>query len=154
MQSTAEQIETTGEVVSPEQSKRRRLTPEERAQVYADALGRAVNGQSLRNYAAIFEGCDERGIPEGEVQPRENVFTYNAWRGKGRQVSRGQKGIRISVWVPGASGNEDRPEDYGGGRDGYWRTAHVFHVSQTEEAGSRQAASSPARVFRATIDTE
>ena len=137
MQSEAQRIEATDEVVSPEQPKRRRLTPEERAQVYADALGRAVSGQSVRNYAAIFEGCDEKGIPEDEVQPRENVFTYNAWRGKGRQVKRGEKGIRISVWCPGRGPESVLSEEPDSAARGYWRTACVFHVSQTAEASAR-----------------
>jgi hypothetical protein len=42
------------------------------------------------NYGAIFQGFMEKGIPESEILPRENVFTYHAWRALGRQVRRGQ----------------------------------------------------------------
>lgn len=48
-----------------------------------EALSRAVNGLSLGNYPAIFGGFMAKGIPEAEIKPRENVFTYQAWRALG-----------------------------------------------------------------------
>jgi hypothetical protein len=46
----------------------------------SEALSRATTGQSLSNYPTIYGGFMEKGIPESEIKPRENVFTYNAWR--------------------------------------------------------------------------
>ena len=53
-----------------------------------DALDRATTNQSLTNYPAIYEGFMDKGIAEGDIKPRENVFTFNAWKALGRSVSR------------------------------------------------------------------
>jgi hypothetical protein len=34
----------------------------------------------MSNYPTIYGGFKEKGIPESEIKPRENVFTYKAWR--------------------------------------------------------------------------
>ena len=36
------------------------------------------------------------GIPESDIRPRENVFTYHAWRALGRQVRRESTGSKSS----------------------------------------------------------
>ena len=43
-----------------------------------EALSRAVSGQSFTNFPAIFQGFAAKGIPESEIKPRENVFTFDA----------------------------------------------------------------------------
>lgn len=98
-------------------------------QLQQEALTRATSGQSWGNYQSIFEGFIARGIPETDIKPRENVFTYNAWLAQGRQVRRGEHGVKITTFV------EIKPKD---GDDGdasktYKRpqTTTVFHVSQT-----------------------
>lgn len=115
--------------------KRRRLTQEEREAMYRESLARATQSQALSNYAPIISGFMERGIPEAEILPRENVFTFNAWKAKGRYVKRGEHGVRITTWVP-TKGSEEALE---GAQDGEETkvnlrpvTAVVFHVSQTE----------------------
>jgi hypothetical protein len=45
-----------------------------------EALSRATSGMSVSNYPTIYGGFIQKGIPESEIKPRENVFTYNAWR--------------------------------------------------------------------------
>ena len=40
-----------------------------------EALMRAISGQSLSNYPAIIDGFLAKGISEGQIKPRENVFT-------------------------------------------------------------------------------
>ena len=62
------------------------------AEVQAEALGRAAQGQSLINYPEIFRGMMAKGIPEADIRPRENVFTFNAWRALGRTVRKGEPG--------------------------------------------------------------
>jgi len=97
-----------------------------------EALGRATTGQTMSNYPAIFAGFMERGIPEAEIRPRENVFTFEAWKALGRHVRRGEHGVHVSTWVPVAAkvdaqtGEEIRPA---GRRP---KMAVVFHMSQTE----------------------
>jgi len=103
-------------------------TASERA---AEALDNARNGQSLANYPAIFEGFMEKGIPEADIQPRENVFTFNAWKALGRTVKRGEHGVRVNTWVPIPEKRDDddtvvRPA---GKRP---KVTTVFHVSQTK----------------------
>lgn len=63
-----------------------------------EALTRAVSGQSCSNFPAIFAGFAAKGIPESEIEPRENVFTFNAWKALGRVVaSMGSRWLRLSI---------------------------------------------------------
>jgi hypothetical protein len=73
-----------------------RATPE---QVQQEALSRAVGGQSLGNWPTIIAGLVAKGIPADDVRPRENVFTYHAWRALGRQVRRGEHGVKVVTFV-------------------------------------------------------
>ena len=110
------------------------LTKEE---IQAEALSRAVGNQSLTNWPTIFVGFMAKGIPEADIRPRENVFTYNAWRALGRQVRRGEHGVKITTFVP-MKGKEDtdaaNPDTAGKPTRRASRpwTATVFHVSQTD----------------------
>jgi len=58
-----------------------------REQMQREALDRAVGGQTLSNWPAIFAGFVAKGIPEDDIKPRENVFTYHAWRALGLSPS-------------------------------------------------------------------
>ncbi len=116
-------------------------TNQRREQVQQEALSRAATGQSLTNWPAIIHGFMAKWIPESEIRPRENVFTYHAWRALGRQVRRGEHGVKVVTFVTtkgkedtdGAETNDldgtDKPK-----RGGYRRpwTATVFHISQTD----------------------
>src|SRR3990172_141928 len=73
---------------------------ERQAEIARESLSRAENGQSLTNLPAIYQGFLDRGIPEADILPRENVLTYHAWRAKGRQVRRGEHGGRVTTWIP------------------------------------------------------
>jgi hypothetical protein len=110
----------------------------ERQEMQQEALGRAVGGQSLSNWPAIIHGFVAKGIPEGEIKPRENVFTYHAWRALGRQVRRGEHGVKVTTFVsidrdsaPATDRKEGdaKPAQRQGRRP--WM-ATVFHVSQTD----------------------
>src|SRR6266852_5189956 len=72
----------------------------DRQQMQQEALSRAASGLAMSNYPAIFQGFMEKGIPADEIKPRENVFTYHAWRALGRQVRRGEHGVKVTTWVP------------------------------------------------------
>ena len=116
-----------------------------REQIQQEALSRAVNGQTLSNWPAIFAGFMAKGIPESDIRPRENVLTYHAWRALGRQVRRGEHGVKVVTFVTvdskdskqeadGVATNDvdgtDQPKRKGGFRRPW--TATVFHVSQTD----------------------
>lgn len=112
----------------------------EREQMQAEALQRATSGQTWSNYPAIIAGFSARGISADEIRPRENVFTYNAWRALGRYVRRGEHGVKVvtfrtdEVKDTDADGNEkvrvkSRP----------W-FATVFHISQTEPMAGKVVA--------------
>jgi antirestriction protein ArdC len=62
-----------------------------------------------------------------------HVFTYNAWRALGRQVRRGEHGVKVCTFVP-VTDKDDKPDDSGKKARRYSRpwTATVFHVSQTD----------------------
>jgi hypothetical protein len=94
-----------------------------------EALQRAQSGQSFANYAPIFEGFLRMGIVEAEIRPRENVFTYNAWRALGRQVRKGQHGVKCLTFINTVD------KQTGESRRRPWHTT-VFHVSQTDAIGA------------------
>jgi hypothetical protein len=106
-------------------------TPELRAKRESEALSRAVGSQALTNYPAIFEGFMEKGIPEAEILPRENVFTFHAWKALGRSVKKGEHGVKVVTWITakGAEVEDAQPAEPG---YKFCRTTTVFHVSQTE----------------------
>ena len=64
-----------------------------------EELSRATSGMSVSNYPTIYGGFIQKGIPESEIKPRENVFTYSAWRALGRQVRRGEHGVRVLTFI-------------------------------------------------------
>jgi hypothetical protein len=110
-----------------------------REEMQQEALSRAIGGQALTNWPAIFAGFTAKGIPESDIRPRENIFTYYAWRALGRQVRRGEHGVKVVTFVPmgdrtdgqdGTDTERERPAT----RRGYSRpwSATVFHVSQTD----------------------
>jgi hypothetical protein len=113
-----------------------RATKEEMQQ---EALSRAANGQSFTNWPTILAGFLAKGIPESDIRPRENVFTYHAWRALGRQVRRGEHGVKVMTFVSTdrkSQDTADTEDDNGqvkhkrhGSRP--W-SATVFHVSQTD----------------------
>src|SRR5438067_13534732 len=70
-----------------------------REQIQHEAVSRAAAGQSLANWPAILAGFAAKGIPESDIRPRENVFTYHAWRALGRQVRRGEHGVKVVTFV-------------------------------------------------------
>jgi antirestriction protein ArdC len=95
-----------------------------------EALHRAATGQSLTNYPLILAGFEAKGIPAEQINPRENVFTFNAWRALGRTVRKGEHGVRIVTFIETEKDGQKarRP----------WHTT-VFHVSQTDQLKTQEA---------------
>ena len=105
----------------------------QREQIQNEALSRAVNPfGSLSNFPAIIQGFIAKGISPDDIKPRENCFTFNAWRALGRTVKRGEHGVRVVTFR-----HEDIKEEKPDGttelkiKSRPWY-ATVFHVSQTE----------------------
>lgn len=117
-------MEATGTVVRSNSSRK-----SNREQERAEALTRAVSGQTMSNYPAIFQGFTAKGISESEIRPRENVFTFDAWKALGRYVRKGEHGVKVVTFIE--CSKEDKET---GQKESFRRpwTTTVFHVSQTE----------------------
>jgi len=108
----------------------------------AEALSRALTGKTWSNFPAIIQGFKARGIPEDQILPRENVFTYQAWRALGRQVRKGEHGVKVVTFIKRDKKTEDtetgevKLQTYS-----VPRTVSVFHISQTDaKEGAQHAA--------------
>ena len=97
-----------------------------------EALDRVTASDSLTNYPAIIAGFVDKGIPEPEIQPRVNVFTYQAWRAKGRQVRKGEHGVKVGTYREFTKRVEQ--PDGAETRETFKRPWHstVFHITQTD----------------------
>lgn len=98
-------------------------------QIQTAALTNATQNESVANYDAIFEGFEAMGIEEDNIKPRENVFTYNAWKALKRQVMKGQHGVKVVTWVPMSKTDKETGEKESFKRQ---KSTTVFHISQTE----------------------
>ena len=123
----------------------------DKQQIQQQALSNARNGVSLANYATIFQGLSEKGIAETDIQPRVNVFTFHAWKALGRQVRKGEHGVKVCTYVP----MDKVVEDNGERKVECWkapRMTTVFHISQTDLIGESMV--DPEREFFQTQDRE
>jgi hypothetical protein len=112
-----------------------------KAELQNEALERARTSQALTNYPAIFEGFMAKGIAEVDIKPRENVFTFHAWKALGRSVRRGEHGVRVVTFIT-CQGNADVDTVDPEAKPTTYRRAHtttVFHISQTEPTNEREA---------------
>ena len=98
-------------------------------ELQAEALSRARGGLSATNYAAIIDGFSARGITD--IRPRDNVLTYNAWKAVGRQVRKGERGVKVQTWIP-LPGRKDKETGKAGDIKLRPRQASVFHITQTD----------------------
>jgi antirestriction protein ArdC len=74
-----------------------------------------------------------KGIAEGDIKPRENVFTFQAWKASCRSVKRGEHGVRVVTFI--ARTTKERDPASGEEIERSFRSPHtttVFHISQTE----------------------
>jgi len=112
--------------------KRRRRTPSERKAMQDEALSRATGNVSLANWPAIILGFVDKGIPESEIHPRQNIFTYAAWRALKRQVRKGEKGVRVHTWIPTSKDEKQTDGTVKTVEKKFCKAATVFHVTQTD----------------------
>lgn len=90
-----------------------------------ESLNRAKRGDSLSNYPAIFAGFTAKGINANDIIPRENVFTYNAWKALNRQVRKGESGVKVITWIPCKDKDSENSRML-------CKHSTVFHISQTD----------------------
>ena len=121
-------------------SRRRKVNAQE-------ALDRIQQNPSEANYAAVIAGFAERGILAEDIIPKENVFTFNAWKAKGRRVKKGEHSLKILTWVPIKSKGTEAEEGKEG-KEGKLRPSRcaLFHISQT------QAIDTPIAVASGRVD--
>jgi hypothetical protein len=100
-----------------------------KAEARREALARAVSGQTMTNCPAIFQGFIAKRIPESEIRPRENVFTFEAWKALGRYLRKGEHGIKVVTFIETKEVDQDTGEPKNIRCP--WTTT-VFHISQTE----------------------
>ena len=98
-------------------------------EIQQEALQRAVSSPSMANYGAIFAGFQEKGIAADDIRPRENVFTFHAWKALGRVVRKGEHGVKVCTWVEMSKKDDAGNAEPIGKKP---RMTTVFHVSQTE----------------------
>lgn len=109
------------------------------AEIRQQALSRAVEGQSMANFPAIYAGFAAKGIPETGILPRVNVFSFNAWKALGRYVKKGEHGVKIATVrtvtkkVRDASTGEVEERAF----NSPWFVT-VFHITQTEKCDGGQ----------------
>ena len=103
------------------------------------ALTNAVQGQSTANYEAIFEGFTALGIAEDDIKPRENIFTFHAWKALGRVVRKGQHGVKVITVIRAQVKDEPAPVNRSAQVPGQApktfgmaKPTTVFHISQTD----------------------
>tara|TARA_R110002167_G_scaffold163441_1_gene360337 strand:- start:132 stop:671 length:540 start_codon:yes stop_codon:yes gene_type:complete len=96
-----------------------------------EALARALKNVSFLNYSTILKGFASRGIDPTDIIPRGNVFTYGAWQALGRQVQKGEKGVKIQTMIVG-----EKKDKATGAKTGektkFFGSTTVFHISQTK----------------------
>ncbi len=114
---------------------RKRRTSAEAEIMRAEAYGRAIGGKPNANYVAIIQGFMAKGLAMEDIEPRVNVFTYNAWKHLGRQVRRGEHSVRVITFVPIEDKTDPKTGEVRRKGASRPRSATVFHVSQTDEIG-------------------
>lgn len=117
----------------PRYRSRQRQRHYKQSELEQQALERALENRSEANYPAIMAGFQARGIPAAEIKPRENVFTYNAWLRQGRQVMKGEHGVKIHTVIEvDKTIDPDTKQKVPVLKQ---RSATVFHVTQTKPVG-------------------
>ena len=113
-------------------------TSDRKAKIQQQALNNAVTGQSMANYETIFNGFMEMGIDMDDIRPRENVFTFHAWKALGRAVKKGQHGVKVVTVIPCTKKDPESSEEVPVKKV---TSTTVFHISQTEAINGKPISS-------------
>jgi antirestriction protein ArdC len=104
-------------------------------EMQAEALDRARTSQALTNYPAIYQGFMAKGIAEDDIKPRENVFTFHAWKALGRSVKKGEHGVKVVTFITISPKEAEQSDATSEKHSAHYRRPHtttVFHISQTK----------------------
>ena len=119
----------------------------ERTETPAEQLARIRAGFSKNNMLALLAFADA-GIPPDQIDPRENVLTFSAWKTAGRSVARGASGVAVTTYLPSSGKKTDAPPTTDGTpprRGGMFpRTVRLFHITQTLPIGTPKNTAKPA----------
>ena len=128
---------------TPKKRSKRRTNRRSSSTTAQEALARIQNNHSMANYGHVFEALTHRGIPIDEIEPKENVLTFHAWKAKGRHVRKGEKGFKVVSWIP----IEGKADESGEKKLKHRPVrATLFHISQTDPNEDPTAApSAPSR---------
>jgi len=117
------------------------------SEIREDAFSRASNSKSIRNWTAVIDGFMQKGIQEDQIKPagmfgddEANVFTFHAWKHKGRRVIKrpeyleeGEKwGVPLVTYINSKRKEIDPrtgEEVETGGKVS--KKVYVFHITQT-----------------------
>jgi hypothetical protein len=110
-----------------------------KSEIQAEAIDRARNGQSVANYVAIYSGFAAKGIAQADILPRENIFTFHAWKALGRSVKRGEHGVKVVTFIEASARDTSEAGEETVRTYRKPHTTTVFHISQTEPTSERKA---------------
>ncbi len=108
------------------------MTTHRSMEIAQEALASARAGQSAVNEAIVITGFMERGVPEADIEPRQNCLTYHAWRALGRTVRKGEHGVRITTWIAYPERRDADTDEVTRPAGKSPKTVSVFHISQTK----------------------
>src|SRR5260221_14524652 len=101
-------------------------------------------GQPIAPLSLTIRPSSRASSPRASLRPiskpRENVFTFHAWKALGRSVKKGEHGVKVVTFIE-RSANERDPAT-GEEKAVSYRQPHVttvFHISQTEPTSEREA---------------
>jgi antirestriction protein ArdC len=80
-------------------------------------------GQDSKNIKTVLVEFCARGVDLKQIKPNVNVLTYKKWRDKGRQVRKGEHGVKIIVMIENSDNKKANRVP---------RKTTVFHISQTD----------------------
>jgi len=99
------------------------------------AFRRGQRFQAGSNDLPVIMEFQSRGLNPADVitfGPAQNVRTYRAWRALGRQVRKGEKSVRCTVWAHREKKGAKPRADGTIPETSFPVIACVFHVSQTD----------------------
>lgn len=103
------------------------MNTHEKIEAGRETVRKAKSNMNIYNDLLVIESLAAKGIPANEISPRDNVFTYNAWLSLGRQVKKGQHGVKIPVIMKKEHTTEHGQKEM----KQFWKNVTVFHISQT-----------------------
>ena len=120
----------TAQTVSKRRNRRKTLEDP------AVALLRIQSMQFGGNDVLVIRAFADADIAPEQIDPRQNVLTFNAWKALNRRVGKGAISVRVTVWIPvGDKAADEETSNDKPKRSGMRpTTARLFQISQTVPA--------------------